>query len=117
MNLDRETLLSLILDAVPHPVVFVDTEHIIRYLNEPARRHYHEERGYEPLIGKSIFACHSEQSNMQIRQLVERLHVTGEEIPLHADGRVERAFITPVLDGEGRLIGYFERFEALNGDG
>ena len=106
---DRETLLSLILDALPFPVIFVDMEDTIRYLNEPARVHYYEERGCPPLLGKSIFECHSETSSERIRELVQRLRATGEAMPLHPDGRGDGSLMSPVFDGEGQLIGYFKR--------
>ena len=31
-----------IVDALPYPVVFVDAENIIRFMNKAARFHYHE---------------------------------------------------------------------------
>jgi len=114
---DRETLLSLILDALPYPVVFVDTEHIIRYLNKPARDHYYAERGYPSLIGQSIFGCHAEPSSAQICELFQRVRTSGEETPLHPDARDDRSRITPVFDVQGELIGYFKTSGSLREDG
>jgi DUF438 domain-containing protein len=80
MELPREALLSAILDAHPYPIVFVDCEHIIRYMNRAARYHYHEERGYPPLLGKSLFECHTEKSAEMVRAVVEKLRCHGNEV-------------------------------------
>ena len=50
--MDENRIMSLILDAYPYPIVFVDCGHVIRYMNKRARYHYYEERGYRDLIGK-----------------------------------------------------------------
>jgi nitrogen-specific signal transduction histidine kinase len=38
--MEKETLYELILNSWNNPIVFVDTDHIIRYLNEPAKKHF-----------------------------------------------------------------------------
>ena len=40
MDMTNEQMLSYILDSLPYRVVFVDNNHIIRYLNKEARYHY-----------------------------------------------------------------------------
>lgn len=35
-SMEREQMLSYILDAYPYPIVFVDCGHVIRYLNRRA---------------------------------------------------------------------------------
>jgi nitrogen-specific signal transduction histidine kinase len=42
--MDREKLLSYILDSYPYPVVFADCDHIIRYLNKNAQYLYYQAR-------------------------------------------------------------------------
>ena len=106
-----ETTLRLILDALPFPIVFVDTTHTIRLMNKRARFHYYEERGYRDLIGKSIFNCHNETSKERILKIVETLKNHGREVFLTVTGKNERLYVTPVRDDAGELIGYFERFE------
>ena len=44
--MNAKDMMSNILDAIPHPIVFVDSEHVIRYMNKRARYHYYEERGW-----------------------------------------------------------------------
>lgn len=107
----NENSLRLILDALPFPVVFVDADHIIRFLNKRAKFHYYEERGYRDLVGASIFDCHNEKSKERIIAIVEKLKNHGRESFLAINEKNERVFVTPVRDDEGQFIGYFERFE------
>ncbi len=104
-------ILTLILDALPFPIVFVDTNHVIRFMNKRARFHYYEERGYRDLIGKSLFECHNETSKEKILKIVETLKNHGREAFLAVSSKNERIYVTPVRDEKGELVGYFERFE------
>jgi DUF438 domain-containing protein len=106
-----ETTLRLILDAFPFPIVFVDTDHIIRFMNKRARFVYYNERGHRDLIDKPIFECHNENSNKAIVRIVETFKNHGREVYLTVNGRNERVYVTPVRNDDGELIGYFERFE------
>jgi DUF438 domain-containing protein len=109
-RMEAQTL-KLILDAMPFPVVFVDMDHVIRFMNKRAKFHYHQERGYGELIGKSVFDCHKEKSTERIMKIVEGLKNHGREAFLVVNDRNERIYVTPVRNDEGELIGYFERFE------
>jgi DUF438 domain-containing protein len=110
--MERETMLSLILDSYPYPILFVDCDHIIRYMNKRAEYHYYQERGYRDLIGKSLFDCHQNpRSEEMIKLSVEILKNHGKEIFLTVNERNERIYIVPVRDKSGDLVGYFERFE------
>ena len=107
----REEMLGYILDSVPYRVVFVDMDHVIRYMNREAQYHYHTVRGYDNLIGKSIFECHSEKSKEMLLAAVEKLKNHGNEIYLGVSVYNERKYINPVRDENGVMVGYFERFE------
>lgn len=100
-----------ILDSIPYPLVFVDTSHIIRYLNKRAKYHYYQERGYKDLVGKSVFDCHKEMSKEKVMAIVEKLASHGQEVFLKVNARNERLYVTPVRDSDGSLIGYYERME------
>ena len=108
--MDKKTL-SLIIDALPFPVLFVDSDHVIQFLNKRAKFHYYEERGYRDLVGKSLFQCHTEKSKEKILKIVESLKNHGREVFLTVNGNNERVYVTPVRDDNGEFIGYFERFE------
>lgn len=58
IDMEQLEIMEGILNAYPYPIVFVDNDYVIRFLNRFARYHYYEERGYGDLIGKSIFDCH-----------------------------------------------------------
>jgi DUF438 domain-containing protein len=107
----NEQTLTLILDALPFPIVFVDVDHVIRFMNKRAKFHYYQERGYRDLIGKSVFDCHNETSKEKMEKIVEAFKNHGREVFLTVSGGNERIYVTPVRDEKGELIGYFERFE------
>ena len=109
--MDELKMLRSLLDSIPYPVVFIDTDHIIRYLNKRAKYHYYQERGYSELVGKSLFECHSEKSAEMIKKTVEKFRNHHYEVFLGVNVRNERTYIVPVRDEEGGLIGYYERFE------
>ena len=109
--MNREEMFEAILDSIPYRIVFVDTDHIIRFLNKEARHHYYDVRGYGELVGKSIFECHSEKSREMLIAAVEKLRNHGNEIYLGVSVYNERKYINPVRIEMGELNGYFERFE------
>jgi DUF438 domain-containing protein len=110
-QMEREKLLSYILDSYPYPVIFADCDHIIRYLNKNAEYFYYQERGYDDLIGKSIFACHNDKSKERIIAAVEKLKNHGMEPYLGVDVKNRRIYIQAVRNENGELVGYIERFE------
>ena len=103
----KPELLTLILDSWNNSVVFVDTSHVIRYMNAPARMHYAK---WGDVLGKSIFDCHNPDSCQIIRDCFARLQ-NGEEEILFADNEKQRVYMRGVRDNRGKLIGYFERYE------
>lgn len=109
--MDKTKITECILDSIPYPILFVDCDHIIRYLNKTAQYKYYQMRGYDDLIGKSLFDCHNEASRERILEAVEKLKNHGNEIFLGVSVDNHRIYINPVRDETGTLIGYFERFE------
>ena len=112
--ISREIYLA-ILDTINHPIVFVDTDHVIRYLNKPAMNRYYEMRGYSDLIGKSLFDCHNEDSRKHIIALYERLQAGENEIFLKIGKLNEKITVIAVRETDGTLVGYYERFEKNEG--
>ncbi|UCE19607.1 MAG: PAS domain-containing protein [Gemmatimonadota bacterium] len=100
-------LMAAILDSLKDPLVFVDTDHIIRYMNKAAQRHYEEGVA---LIGRSIFHCHNEQSRQTIHEVFDAFH-RGEEERLITDNEKHRIFMRAIRDANGHLVGYYERYE------
>lgn len=103
--MDRH-ILSLILDNWDKPVVYVDVDHVIRYMNKPAQRHY---KKWGDVVGKSIFDCHNEKSNGIIAKAFSELEKGAREV-LVVDSKKHRVYMRSVRDGEGRFVGYVERY-------
>jgi PAS domain S-box-containing protein len=101
---------TAILDKISHPIVFVDNNHVIQYLNKPAQKRYYEQRGYSDLIGKSLFDCHNSVSRDKILAVHQQLKEGESEICIGVF-KGEKITVVGVRDPEGGLIGYFERFE------
>ena len=104
-----------ILDSVKYPIVFIDNDNIIRYLNRSAKVRYYEKRGYSDLIGKSILDCHNPISANQITEAHERLQKGENEVYLEPDKNQEKVtVIVGVRDVGGILLGYYARSERQN---
>lgn len=100
-----------LLDTVETPIVFVDNDHVIRYLNKPAKTRYYEKQGYSDLVGKSLFECHNAASEKQVKQIHGKLLAGENRIILKVSDSNERITVVAVRDTSGKLIGYYERFE------
>ena len=110
--MNSEFICKAIVDGIPYPVVFVDVQHIIRYMNRAAVYHYCTERGQPDLVGKSIFDCHfNPASREHIERVVEGFKHDAKEVYLKVNDRNLRIYITPVRAEGGELLGYYERFE------
>lgn len=108
--MDEDGILSLILDNWNKPVVFVDSNHIIRYMNSPAKKHY---KKWGNVIGKSIFDCHNKKSTNIIKDAFKKLE-EGDEEALIVDNKKHRIYMRAVKDEKNFLIGYYERYELPN---
>lgn len=110
--MNEKELLKGILNSIPYPIVYVDLEHVIRFMNNAAVYHYCTERGHGDLIGQSIFKCHNEdKSREMISKTVDRFKTDAKEKFLQVNDRNLRIYITPVKNDKNALIGYYERFE------
>jgi PAS domain-containing protein len=101
------TLMAAILDSLKDPILFADTEHVTRYMNKAAVAYYDEG---ESLIGRSLFDCHNEQSQQMMVEILAAMH-EGEDERLITDNEKHRIFMRVVRDAEGRVLGYYERYE------
>jgi DUF438 domain-containing protein len=110
--MDLAPICKAIVDSFPYPVVFLDIDHIVRYMNRAAIYHYCTERGHLDLVGQSLFDCHfNPASRAHIEKAVEGFKKDAKEIYLKVSDRNLRVYITPVRDESAGLIGYYERFE------
>lgn len=105
----RETMACL-LDSLAHPYVFCALDHVVRYMNRPAIAHY---RQGAALLGTSVLDCHSRDSRARILEVFAELQ-RGVDERLITDDHRFRIYMRAVRDGEGRLLGYYERYEPPN---
>lgn len=101
------TLMTAILNSLVDPLLFCDTDHIIRFMNSAARTHYGPR---ETLLGSSVLDCHNKESRQLMREILTTME-QGEEERLITDNSKHRIYMRAVRDLEGRLLGYYERFE------
>ena len=71
-----------VIDQDRAAVVICDTEHTIVYMNPAAVQNY-ANRGGAELVGKSLLACHNEQSNEMIRKIVSWFADSKEHNMIH----------------------------------
>ena len=101
------SLMAAILDSMKDPVVFVDTAHVIRYMNKTAIGHYDDGAA---LLGRSVFDCHNEKSCRLIKEIFLAMQ-EGDQERLITDDEKNRIYMRAIRDASGRLLGYYERYE------
>jgi len=106
-HMSREALFEAFIDSIGQPFMFVDNDHMIRYVNGPGLEYY---RPGEELTGRSIFDFHNENSCRIIREVHAALQA-GEEERMITDNQKHRAWMRAVRALDGSLLGYFERYE------
>ena len=105
-------LMAAVLDSLKDPVLFADTEHVIRYMNKAAIARYSEG---ESLIGHSLLECHNEQSQQIIVEALAALQ-GGEDERLISEDEERWIYMRAVRDADGRVLGYYYRFEPRRGE-
>jgi nitrogen-specific signal transduction histidine kinase len=103
------TLLAALLDSLKAPLLFADTEHVVRYMNKAAIAHY--EQG-EALRGTSLLDCHNETSQAVIVETLRALQAGAQE-RLISDSPDQRIYMRAVRAADGRVLGYYERYEPV----
>lgn len=107
MEITKEILES-ILDAYSYEIVFVDRQHMVRYMNKTAKERY----GNRVQINQSLFNCHNENSKIKIEEFLKRADAGENEMfETYNTKTGEREFFVPVRDHNQQVIGYFERHE------
>jgi nitrogen-specific signal transduction histidine kinase len=104
--IDASTMKAL-LDSLTDPLLFTDTEHVIRYMNKAAAKHYSDG---ERLLGTSLLDCHIDSSRRVIVEVLAKFHAGCEE-RLISENEEKRSFMRAVRHADGAVIGYYERYE------
>lgn len=96
-------------------VVICNLQHEIIYMNPAAIKNY-EKRGGAALIGKSLLACHNEESVEKIKQVVDWFLADESHNILYTyyNEKQNKDVYMVALREEGRLIGYYEKHEYRN---
>ena len=102
------SLMTALLDSMKDPVLVADVNHVVRYMNKPAIRHY--EAG-AALLGTSLLDCHNETSNQQIKEILAAMLAGETDERLITDNEKHRIYMRAVRDADGQLLGYYERYE------
>ena len=106
-----QTVMEAILESIKDPLLFVDTDHVTRYMNRAAIEHFDDG---EALIGRSVMDCHNERSCEIIRKTLTALQA-GEDERLIATTDKNRIYMRAVRSPDGCVIGYYERYEPIGG--
>ncbi len=108
--------LKSVLDQDRAPVVLCDLSHTILYMNPAAVKRYAKSGG-TALVGQSLMNCHSPKSNELIEQVVAWFQA-GRTHNLvytsHNDRENKDVYMVALRDGDGTLIGYYEKHEYRN---
>ncbi|HSR34562.1 MAG TPA: PAS domain-containing protein [Anaerolineae bacterium] len=100
-------LMAAILDSLKDPILVADTGHMTLYMNKAAKAYYEEG---EALIGRSLLDCHNERSQQMMIEILAEMH-KGLEERLITDNEKHRIYMRVVRDPEGKVLGYYERYE------
>lgn len=102
-----------IIDQDGMPVVVCNTLHEIIYMN-PAAVEAYAHRGGEKLIGLNIMDCHGKESRVMIDRVFSWFQKSRENNIVHTfykESSNEDVYMVALRDGEGNLIGYYEKHE------
>lgn len=94
-------------------VVLCDLNHTIIYMNPAAVKRY-AKRGGMALVGKSLLDCHPPQANAMIERVVAWFQESREHSLIYtsrSDKENRDVYMVALRDGDGTLIGYYEKHE------
>ncbi len=106
-------LIKSVLDQDRSPVVICDLTHKIVYMNPAAGQRY-ERFGGAALLGRSLLDCHGHRSAEVIEQVLAWFSESREHNMIFTsrnDRENKDVYMVALRDGEGRLIGYYEKHE------
>ncbi|MCM1023095.1 MAG: PAS domain-containing protein [Prevotella sp.] len=105
-----------VIDMDTSAVVICDLSHTIVYMNPAAAERYSKRGGYE-LVGKSLLNCHGKSGNERILQVVDWFGKCPENNRVYTfynEKENKDVYMIALRDGDGALIGYYEKHEYRN---
>ncbi len=106
----NKSFLESLLNSIKDPILVADTDHIVRYMNNAAIKHYEEGEG---LLKSNLLKCHNYESQKMMIDILGEMQ-NGLEEKLITDNEKHRIYMRTVRDEKGNLLGYFERYELPN---
>lgn len=100
-----------LLDSLRKPLLFTDTEHVVRYLNRAAIESY---PNGNKLLGRSLLDFHHPKSQQKISEILQQMKAGLEEMLIN-NNETHRIYMRAVRSKDGQLVGYYERFEPPRG--
>jgi len=103
----EKSFYTALLNSMKDPILVADTNHIVQYMNNATIKHYDEGKS---LLQSNLLSCHNEESQKIMIDILAEMQ-NGLEEKLITDNEKHRIFMRAVRDENGKLIGYFERYE------
>lgn len=101
-----------IIDQDNAPIVVCSLDSTIIYMNPASIARYHAN-----LTGKNLQACHNAESNAKIERVLAWFGESKEHnivYTLRNDKENKDVYMVALRDGNGKLIGYYEKHEYRN---
>lgn len=111
--MDLSAYFRSIVEQDASPVVICNLEHQIIYMN-PAAQNRYAKRGGADLVGRSLLDCHGPQSVEQIKRVAAWFAESRDHNILFTSRNAREnkdVFMAALRDGDGKLIGYYEKHE------
>lgn len=97
-------------------VVVCSPEHEIIYMNPAAAERY-AKRGGAALVGKNLLDCHGGPSRVMIQKVVDWFQENSAHNLIYTSYNEKEnkdVYMVALRDGDGNLIGYYEKHEFRN---
>lgn len=107
-----------IIDADRCAVVVCNVRHEIIYMNPAAAERYAKSGGNR-LVGRSLLDCHGPYSGEKIGQVVKWFQESRDHNLIYTSRNEKEnkdVYMVALRDGEGALIGYYEKHEYRNAE-
>ena len=111
--MDLAPYFKSVVDQDRCPVVLCDLEHTIIYMNPAAVKRY-DKRGGIALVGQSLLNCHNPRSNEMIERVVKWFQADRSHNLIYTSYNEKEnkdVYMAALRDGDGSLIGYYEKHE------
>ncbi len=110
--MDINLFFKSVIDSDKAPVVICNLEHTVVYMNPASISRYHTD-----ITGKSLKACHNNDSNAKIDRVVAWFAESKDNNIVYTsrnDKENKDVYMVALRDDNGTLIGYYEKHEYRN---